>query len=64
MLYYNNHREIQKGFQRLSFTNFAKDQGGMHQNMIKFLVKGAVLVTLLVYCRKLEGEVKVEKLEG
>lgn len=32
--------------------------------MIKFQVKGAILVILSVFYRKLEGGVKVEKLEG
>ena len=59
-----NDRVTPKKFLRLFFINYVRGQAGKHRNSTKCLEKKMVSVMLSVYCVKVLGGVRAEKLEG
>lgn len=57
-----NDRGTHKKFPRLFFINYVKDQGGKLRNLIKYIAKEIVSPILSVFCVKLVGGARAEKL--
>lgn len=62
MIWSYNYRGTLERFQRLFFINYVKDQGGKPQNLIKCVERKIISLILSVFCVKLVGGVKAERL--